>query len=48
MIKGAFPEIESPPNGLVKPFGGFKSGDADRCADELFYVSGVFGVVVYL
>lgn len=23
-------------------------GDADRCADELFYVSGAFGVVVYL
>ena len=48
MIKWTFPEIENPPNGLVKPFGGFKSGDADRCADELFYVSGVFGVVVYL
>ena len=41
------PEIESPPNGLVKPFGEFKSGDADRCADELFYVPGAFGVVVF-
>ena len=48
MIKWTFPEIENPPNGFVKPFGGFASGDADRCADELFYVSGVFGVVVYL
>ena len=27
MIKWTFPEIENPPNGLVKPFGGFKSGD---------------------
>ena len=34
MIKWTFPEIENPPNGLVKPFGGFKSGDADRCADD--------------
>ena len=27
MIKWTFPEIENPPNGFVKPFGGFASGD---------------------
>ena len=48
MIKWTFPEIENPPSGLVKPFGGFKSGDAARCIDELFYVPGAFGLVVYL
>ena len=36
------------PNGFIEPFGGFKSGDAARCIDELFYVPGAFGLVVYL
>ena len=48
MIKWTFPEIVNPPNGLIKLFGGFASGDAARSADELFYVPGAFGVVVYL
>lgn len=36
------------PIGLTKPTGECATGDADRCADELFYVPGAFGVVVYL
>ena len=36
------------PERLSKAVRGVKSGDADRCADELFYVPGAFGVVVYL
>ena len=36
----------NPPNGFIEPFGGFKSGDAARCIDELFYVPGAFGLVV--
>ena len=36
------------PERLYRAIRGFKSGDAARCIDELFYVPGAFGLVVYL
>jgi hypothetical protein len=46
--KPKFLQKEKLTKGFVKPNVSYDCGDAARCTDELFYVPGAFGVVVFL
>ena len=41
-------KIKTRQTALLSQMTSLSGGDAARCADELFYVPGTFGVVVYL